>query len=197
MSRASRRRWSGGLRAALVLGCFGLLVSCRDDMEDRGKVLPLEPSLFFADGRSARDLVPGTIAQGAAPTSATRQRQDFGKLDEIPVAVNRRLLLRGQAEFNIYCAVCHGALGYGDGMVVRRGFTPPPSYHTPALRQATLGHFVDVITNGIGAMYSYSERVTLDDRWAIAAYIRVLQLSQHAEARGLPPEDLRRVPGLR
>lgn len=103
-----------------------------------------------------------------------------------PAELRRALLLRGQERFNIHCSVCHGRLGDGDGMIVRRGFRKPPSYHVDRLREAPAGHFYDVMTHGFGAMASYASRIDVEDRWAIVAYIRALQLSQHAELGDVP-----------
>jgi mono/diheme cytochrome c family protein len=103
------------------------------------------------------------------------------------------LLERGQERFNIFCRPCHGGLGNGDGVVVERGFPPPPSYHDPRLREAPLGHFFDVVTNGFGRMTSYAARIPPRDRWAIAAYVRALQLSQNAELDDVPPGERRRL----
>ncbi len=175
----------GPLFATLLSGCW--------DMVDGARIKPLESSPFFEDGRSAREPPAGTVARDAASPDATVRREGFARVKTLPVPLTRRLLDRGRAQYNVYCSVCHGAAGYGDGMIVRRGFTAPPSFHTPMLREATLGHFVEVITNGRGAMYSYADRVPLEDRWAIAAYLRALQLSQHAELRSLGEEDARRA----
>jgi mono/diheme cytochrome c family protein len=154
-------------------------------MTNNGRIKPHEPVRFFADGNSSRPLVEGTVSRDAPFAAAIP--------DDFPFAITRKDLARGQERYNIYCSVCHGYVGDGDGMVVRRGFTKPPSFHLDRLRQAPPGHVVSVITNGFGAMYSYSDRVNMDDRWRIAAYIRALQLSQHADARQLPPQDQQEV----
>ena len=107
----------------------------------------------------------------------------------MPMPVTREMLDRGRERFDIFCAVCHGQTGEGNGMIVQRGFPPPPSYHIDRLRQAPVGHFYDVITHGYGIMYSYANRVSVEDRWAIAAYIRALQLSHNARADQLPPGE--------
>ncbi len=107
--------------------------------------------------------------------------------------VTRQSLARGRERFNIYCAVCHGATGDGNGMIVQRGFPQPPSFHDQRLRDAPAGHFVDVITNGYGVMYSYASRVAPEDRWAIAAYIRALQLSQHAASADAEPNAAKQL----
>ncbi|MBZ5516979.1 MAG: cytochrome c [Acidobacteriia bacterium] len=152
---------------------------------------PLAPSTFFDDGRSVRPEVPDTVARGHL-----RIDEGFytGKVNGVPVdtflfPITRQVLERGRERFNIYCTPCHDYTGSGHGMIVRRGFPAPPSYHIDRLRQAPVGHFVDVITNGYGAMFSYAARVPPRDRWAIAAYIRALQMSQHATIDEVPPEE--------
>jgi mono/diheme cytochrome c family protein len=179
-------------RVFRVFSCMTLLAllcaSCRRDMQDQPKYNPLEASNFFGDGKSARQLVDGTVPyshKGAPAPSMI----DESKATTLPFPLTPQVMDRGQERFNIYCSPCHGALGYGDGMVVRRGFLAPPSYHIDRLRQAPLGHFYDVMTVGFGAMPSYADKVAPDDRWAIAAYIRALQLSQHATIDDAPPEE--------
>lgn len=160
-----------------------LLCGCHQAMQEGSRLKPLESASIFADDRSSRSFVPGTVARDdvvqAAPVAP----------DSMPIRLTRVLLARGRERFDIYCRPCHGASGDGRGMIVRRGFSPPPSYHTDRLRNAPLSHFYDVITNGYGAMYPYGDRVKGDDRWAVAAYIRALQLSQHAPVAGLPDGD--------
>jgi mono/diheme cytochrome c family protein len=157
-------------------------------MQDQPRFKPLEASNFFGDGKSARQLVGGTVPYSpkGAPTPATG---DESKATTLPFPLTPKVMGRGQERFNIYCSPCHGALGYGDGMVARRGFLAPPSYHTARLRQAPLGHFYEVMTYGFGAMPSYADKVAQDDRWAVAAYIRALQLSQSATINDAPPEE--------
>jgi mono/diheme cytochrome c family protein len=120
------------------------------------------------------------------PTGDYRVRGAGAIMDKFPFPITKEVLLRGQERYNIYCAPCHGRTGYGDGMIVRRGFSQPPSYHQERLRKAPVGHFFDVITNGFGAMYPYGDRITPEDRWAIIAYIRALQLSQDANVKDVP-----------
>jgi mono/diheme cytochrome c family protein len=121
-----------------------------------------------------------------------------GKLAEtFPFPIDRQVLERGQERFRIFCTPCHGELGDGQGIIVQRGLSRPPSYHDEALRQQPVGHYFDVITNGLGAMYSYATRVPPRDRWAITAYIRALQLSQHAVAADLPAEDRSQLPEVK
>ncbi len=159
------------------------------NMYDGAKVRPLAPSAQFADGRSSRPQVPGTVehARGilAATSSGRALAPEEGRLaaeraTAIPYPITLPLLERGRQRFDIYCAPCHSVVGDGDGMVVRRGFPAPPSYHIERLRAAPDRHFYDVITQGYGVMYPYGDRVAPEDRWAIVAYIRALQLSQHA-----------------
>jgi mono/diheme cytochrome c family protein len=166
------------------------LPACRQDMHDQPKYIPLRPSRFFADGRSARPLLEGTVARGHLNDDApfyTGKLNDK-PLDAFPVPVTRDLLSRGQDRFNIYCAPCHDRTGSGLGMVVRRGYRRPPSYHTDRLRQVPPGYIFDVITNGFGAMPDYAAQVPVPDRWAIVAYVKALQLSQHASVNDVPPE---------
>ena len=127
----------------------------------------------------------GTIARGSIEQEALAIPKDS---DAFPLAVTPELLARGRERFDIYCSVCHGKLGDGNGMVAQRGFRHPPTYHSERLRQAPVGHFYDVMTNGFGAMPDYSAQIPPRDRWAIIAYIRALQLSQNAPASELPAE---------
>jgi len=140
--------------------------------------------------------VRGNVAGNLPGGAASGQSGTPGSVNEFPFTVTAKDLDRGQERFNIYCAMCHGQTGYGDGMIVRRGFRRPPSLHDDRLRAETVGHFFDVITNGWGAMPDYSEQIPPRDRWAIIAYIRALQLSQNTPAAEVP-ENLRnqRKPG--
>lgn len=165
-------------------------IACRRDMQDQPKYIPLRPSDFFADGRSARPLPEGTVARGQLRADRVFYTGKSGDtyVDKLPFPVTRQVLERGHERFNIYCTPCHGRLGNGLGMIVQRGFKRPPSYHIDRLRQVPIGYFYDVITNGFGAMADYSAQVAPRDRWAIAAYIRVLQFSQQASLQDVPPE---------
>ena len=162
---------------------------------------PLEPSTFFEDGTSARPLVPGTvpqldrrgIPQGSDASVFLTGMEGDREAVKAPFPVDRPVLERGQQRYRIFCTPCHGELGDGQGMIVKRGFTPPPSFAIDRLRAERLGHFFQVITHGHGVMYSYASRVPPRDRWAIAAYIRAQQLSQYAEAADLPAEDQERL----
>lgn len=182
----------------LCIGLLGLLVGCEHPsdnelfkMDDFGRILPMEPSEVFADGTSARPLVEGTVARGdlRLDPHLYTGKVDGKPVETFPFPITRLTLERGRQQFEINCAHCHNDTGDGNGMIVRRGFTRPPSYHEERLRNAPVGHFYDVITNGWGAMYSHNDRVTVEDRWAIAAYIRVLQLSQNADMNVLSQDD--------
>jgi hypothetical protein len=150
---------------------------------------PLEASAFFADGSSARHLLPGTVARSQEPqeTPFTTGKVDGQAMQTLPLPVTHELLEHGQERFNIYCSPCHDRAGTGRGMIVQRGYPRPPSFHTPRLRAAPLGHFFDVITHGFGAvMPEYGRIIPPHDRWAITAYIRTLQLSQYAPLTAIP-----------
>jgi mono/diheme cytochrome c family protein len=174
--------------------CF-LIASCRQDMYNQPKVKPYSASDFFSDGSNARPLPPHTVEyQSGNREDALHTGVSNGTLvARMPVPLTPGLLERGRECFGIYCAVCHGLTGEGDGEVVRRGFPAPPTYHSDRLRNAPIGHLYDVITNGYGVMYSYASRLAPEDRWAVAAYIRALQLSQHALLSDLPPNEQERV----
>jgi mono/diheme cytochrome c family protein len=218
------------LKALGLAVLVALPVACQQDMAAQPSAKPLDPSDFFADGRSARPFVEGTVPRGhlrldyalfygrmhpgprvwAEPLSllgtsnltggmsAVVQREiELANLEndyvkEIPIPVTQQMVEHGRNRFMIYCVVCHGTLGYGrdtvvrngeslpgGGPIVQRGYTPPPSFHIDRLRQAPVGHFFDVITNGYGSMPMYQQQIPVRDRWAIVAYIRALQLSQH------------------
>jgi mono/diheme cytochrome c family protein len=166
-------------------------VACRQDMHDTPRFEPLEESDFFRDKRSARPVPEGTVARGQL-----RADEVFytGKVNnqpvaELPMPLTRDLVERGRERFDIYCAPCHGRTGDGRGMVVRRGFKQAASFHDPRLRGMPVGYFVDVMTNGFGQMPDYTTQVAPRDRWAIAAYIRALQLSRSATAGDVPAEE--------
>ncbi len=168
-----------------------LATGCRDDMYDQPRYEPLERGSNLIGPLSARQLIDGTVARGErGKLSAMDTGMKDGKFaSDVPFQVDLAVLQRGRERYAIFCTPCHGGLGDGRGMIVDRGFSPPPSFHTEELRKAPVGHFFDVITNGHGAMYSYAARVPTRDRWAIAAYIRALQLSQHAEQDDLEATD--------
>lgn len=184
-------------RGVALLLLAAALSGCSQDMWNGSRLKPLEPNPFFADGRSSRPLPTDVVArEWTADDPLERYTDAHGRyLDSLPYPLTRQVLDRGQLEFNTYCAECHGRTGYGDGIVPRRGYPAPPSYHSDRLRGAPLGHFYDVITNGYGVMYPYNDRVAPADRWAIAAYIRALQLSQNARPGDIPPDEMRKLEG--
>ncbi len=185
---ATRALHSRAGRAVALLLVALAVQACRQDMHDQPKYRPLRGSELFADKRSARPLVEGTVARGTLREDAAfyTGKTAGGFVTEIPVKVTPELLARGQSQFQVFCAPCHGRTGRGDGMVVQRGFKRPSSYHVDRLRQMPIGYFYDVITIGFGAMADYSAQVPPQDRWAIAAYVRTLQLSQYAPAADVP-----------
>jgi mono/diheme cytochrome c family protein len=150
-------------------------------MHNQPRYKPFAATTFFGDGRSERPAIPDTVARGQLRLDAARYtgKENAKDIDYFPIQITQADLQRGQERFNIYCTPCHGRLGDGHGLVVSRGLRQPPSYHEERLRNAPVGHFFDVMTNGYGAMYSYASRVAVDDRWRIAAYIRALQMSQN------------------
>jgi mono/diheme cytochrome c family protein len=192
IARASVRKTGLGLVFALVVFATA---GCRQDMHDQPRVKPLAASEFYADGAASRLPPAGTVARGQFRTDrelATGRHPDDMLLASLPAAEERRFerdrrayLLRGRERYEIFCAPCHGRTGAGDGMVVRRGYKQPSSYHVDRLRMAPLGYFFDVVTNGFGVMPSYAAQVPVEDRWAIAAYVRTLQLSQQFDAAKL------------
>jgi mono/diheme cytochrome c family protein len=160
-------------------------------MHQQPKYLPLESSSFFSDGRAARPALAGTVAHGKLRTDELLYTGKINgvTVDQFPFPITREDLERGRQRFNINCSPCHDYTGSGNGVVVQRGLLRPPSYHTESLRKAPVGHFFQVITDGFGQMYSYASRVTPDDRWRIAAYIRALQLSQSATLNDVPADQ--------
>jgi mono/diheme cytochrome c family protein len=190
------RYWKLGLLIPAMLaltGCFGV------GMYQQARYNPLAPSDFFSDGRSARPIPAGAIPQGTVAVGnpvLSGKGADGNPVQEIPVPVTMELLQQGQDRFTIYCTPCHGTTGDGKGVIVQHGMPQPPSFHTEAMYQAPAGHYFDVITNGFGKMLPYGYRVKPDERWAIVAYIRALQLSQNANQQNLPPEDRQKLESL-
>ncbi len=184
-------------RAVTVLAAVAALGSaaCRQDMHDQPKFKGFRPTTLFADGRSVRPLVPGTVARGHLKDDELLYT---GKVagqfsNEFPFPVNRAVLERGQERYNIYCSPCHDRVGTGQGMIVQRGYKQPPSFHQDRLRQQPPGYFYHVITNGFGVMPDYAAQIPVQDRWAIVAYIRALQLSQHVSVHDLTAAERNRL----
>jgi mono/diheme cytochrome c family protein len=167
------------------------LAGCRDDMHNQPRYKPLAASAFFADHRSERPEVDGTVARGHLRIDTARYTGKFNgqDIDQFPIPITRADIEIGRNRFNIYCTPCHGRLGDGNGMVVLRGFRQAASYYSEKLMNAPVGHFFDVMTNGFGAMPSYASRVQPDDRWRIVAYIKVLQASESAKLNDVPTDQ--------
>ncbi len=179
-------------RLLLAVGaCAVILAGCRQDLHDQPTFIPLRGSDFYADQRSGRPIVEGTVARGLLGDDELLEtgKENGQDATQLPFPVTADVLARGRERYDIFCAPCHDRTGRGNGMVVRRGYRQPPSYHIDRLRQAPVGHFFDVITNGFGAMPDYKAQVPVRDRWAIIAYIRALQLSEHATLNEVPPEQ--------
>ncbi|MEO8809653.1 MAG: cytochrome c [Rhodanobacter sp.] len=222
---ADYARFKGIAPAAALLGALLLAgcESGMHEMYDQPKQKPHTASSLFPDGNASRPQVRATVPRSAGAWAGASSGRNgdvvlvapAGPVSGVdaqgkplaqggaaaapgyanPLPITAALLRRGQDRFNIYCAPCHSRAGDGDGMIARRGFPAPPSYHTTRLRNAPDSHFYQVISDGYGVMYPYADRVSPDDRWAIVAYIRALQLSQHASASALAPRDLRMLDG--
>jgi len=182
-----------GLCAAMLSVVFG---GCqiRQDMADQPKNTPLSPSPFFDDGRSERPLLENTVARGSIADEDLFIPKES---NAFPLPLTPELLKRGQERYKIFCSPCHGIQGDGNGMVSMRGMKHPPSFtdpNDPRLRQVPNGYLYDVVTNGFGAMLSYSAQVPPADRWAIIAYVRALQLSRNAPVSELPPDVRAKLP---
>ena len=193
--RTVRLLAAAALATAAAVGCR------KEDMSDQPKFYhPYHQTAMFADGTTARPIPVGTIARGHLQLEKdlyTGKRFDPDlkldvDIDYLPIEVKHDDLVRGQQKYNIYCAVCHGAIGDGGGMIVARGMIRPPSFvrvdrpmteREINVQRAPIGHYFDVITNGYGAMYSYNDRVGVDDRWRIAAYIKALEVSQDKDMK--------------
>jgi mono/diheme cytochrome c family protein len=201
----------GGALLLLML----LISGCRYDMQDQPKMKPYRKTTFFNDGLSSRQPIEGTVARGllrsdtayytgkkagaspaASPTPGTATPGQGGgaqannypdDVDTFPFPITKDIVMRGRERYNIFCSVCHGLTGNGDGMIVRRGFRRAASFNDDRLRQAPVGHFFDAITNGWGAMPSYASQIPVQDRWAIISYIRALQASQSNPAASASP----------
>jgi len=175
------------------------LAGCRQDMHNQPKFVPQRGTTFFADGRSVRPQVENTVARNQLHADAYFYTglQGGKEGDGLPIPLTEATMARGQERYNIYCTPCHSRVGNGVGMIVQRGYRPAGNFHTDRLRNAPLGHFFSVMTNGYGAMPDYSAQLTPEDRWAVAAYIRALQLSQNARpgdvASGQHPQDLHAI----
>lgn len=178
-----------GARAAVLATALALLLAaCGNNMADQPRVGALQGSAFFADGSGARPPVEGTVSRevGAIDPAFFTGLQDGALATELPFELSVELLQRGRQRYDIYCAVCHGYTGAGDGMTVTRGFPAPASFHAERLLAQPVGYFFNAATNGFGRMYPYASRIPAEDRWAISAYVKALQLSQNATADDVP-----------
>ena len=176
-------------RLALI-GVALVLAACRQDMHDQPKYKALRASPFFADGRASRPVVEGTVAHGARDLDPARTTGKVGAdYAANPLPRSEAVFQRGRERFDIYCSPCHDRVGTGAGMIVERGYKPPPTLHQDRLCTVADGYLFEVMTQGFGVMPSYAEQVPIDDRWAIAAYIRVLQRSQNATIDDVPAAD--------
>ena len=195
-SNISTSRFAVAL-VALTLGLFVSGCDLRQRMYDQEKYEPHEATTFFKDGLTSRAPIEGTVARGGLrlDTHLYEGKVNGELATTLPPSIefNRALLERGQERFNIYCTPCHDRTGSGNGVVVQRGLKQPPSLHQDRLRNAAIGYYFDVITNGFGSMFSYASRIPVNDRWAVAAYIRALQFSQEAAYDELPAEDQRQL----
>jgi hypothetical protein len=185
------------LGVGLIGAVLALMTGCHSDMYDQPRGKPLAESRFFPNGQVARPRVEGTIPRTETPDDELllTGRLNGQLSDTFPFRVTEEVLDRGHERYHAYCSPCHGILGDGKGMVVLRGFPAPPSFHSDTLRGKPVGHYVDVITHGFGKMFPYADRVQPRDRWAIAAYIRALQLSQNAAVRDLSESQRRPLAG--
>src|ERR1700752_1695271 len=191
----SRFRNKFGIGVLLVVVC-GAGGACRRDMQDQPKMKPYRGTSFFGDGLSMRQPIPGTIPRGflrtdtelftgkkaksssSVSTAASTTNPYTDDIDTFPFPITKETVIRGKERYEIFCSVCHGLTGNGDGMIVRRGFRRAASFNDDRLRQAPVGHFFDAVTNGWGAMPSYASKIPVQDRWAIITYVRALHLSQ-------------------
>jgi mono/diheme cytochrome c family protein len=242
--RGARPALPFGSRLNVKLGAILLLslltTACQQEMSRQPSYRPLEPTDFFADGRSSRPLVEGTVPRGRPldESAILTYRRNPAHIDAAravalignprmnafaallpftlgasvsdyvvvcPIAIDKKAIARGRDRFNIYCAVCHDALGTGNGKIVERGYLPPPSYHTDysrgferrgvkvLLREVPIGYYFEVITRGFGGMPDYASQIPPDDRWKIIAYVRALQLSQWAPLKDLAERERDKV----
>lgn len=187
------RSWRRGFSPAIAVACLAVIsTACRQDMHDAPRVEAYEATDAFPDGRGNRQLVEGTVARGWLNDDELLTTGKVGGTvaDQFPFPVTRQVLELGRQRYNAYCTPCHGQTGQGNGMVVQRGFKAPPSFHDDRLRNSPAGYYFDVMTNGFGVMSDYRSQVEVRERWAIAAYIRALQLSQRATVADVPADKV-------
>ena len=193
---AEKSMFACSAASAFLVVCLAVTgAACRQDMHDQPKYVPLRESTFFGDSRSARPVVEGTVARGHLNEDELTYTGKMNGQDAtvFPAPVTAATMARGRQRFDIYCSPCHGRTGQGDGMIVQRGYRRPPSFLLERLLSAPVGHFFDVITNGFGAMPDYASQIRAEDRWAIIAYVRALQLSGHATLADVPQSERDRI----
>lgn len=213
LSPGLHRAVAAPARCLVLIMTLLAVAGCAQKMDNQPRYEAFEKSEFFDDGLASRPLVEGTVARGhlrldrrfytgkqpdgepveTFPLETLANKMDLTGSDE---EIRRAVLDRGRNRFDVFCAACHGKVGTGESMVVRAGFPRPPSYHIDRLRDVPIGHFYDVITNGLGRMPDFAARIEPPDRWAIAAYVRALQFSQHANVSALPQQDRQRLEQL-
>ena len=177
-------------RAAVIVTALVGLAACREDMQNQPKYKPIRPSSFFADGRTSRPVVEGTIARGQLDLDPAHTTGKSGKQYAAnPLPRTEVTYRHGRERYDIYCSPCHDRVGTGHGMIVERGYKQPPTFHQERLREVADGYFFEVMTQGFGAMPSHAQQIPVDDRWAIAAWMRVLQRSQYASVADVPAAD--------
>lgn len=186
------RRFKARTLVFAALALTLVLSGCGRNMYDQPRAEALESSRFFADGAASQALPEGVISRerGSIDPSYFSGMGDAGFATELPFELTEEVLVRGQERYNIYCSMCHNYDGSGGGVVVQKGFVPPASFHEQRLLDSGVGYFYNAITNGFGRMYSYASRIPVEDRWAIAAYVKAMQLSQNATVDDIPEEVL-------
>jgi len=187
--RGSRVQITNRLAVFGAMATTLILAGCRQDMHNQPKFIPQRGTDFYADGRSSRPQVENTVARGQLHEDAYFYTglQDGKEGNGMPYPVTMGVLERGQERYNIYCTPCHSRVGNGVGMIVQRGYSKAGNFHTARLQAAPLGHFFNVMTHGYGSMPDYASQVSPEDRWAIVAYIKALQLSQSAKSSDAAP----------
>ena len=182
----------------ILIATLGFLISsCGKNMYDQPKFEVNEANPYFANQSTNRNLEPGTVSRkyGALDSAFLSGQDENGMLTQLPVELTKELLVRGQERFNIYCAPCHNYTATGDGIIVQKGMPQPTSFLNQRLVDAPVGYFYGAMTNGFGRMFSYASRIQPEDRWAIAAYIKTLQFSQHANLEDIPAEFRKNLKG--
>ena len=190
--QVNHQTWKMLALSGWLLALLLLTAGCDLDMRDQPRYEAFEESTFFEDGAAMRPQVPNTIARSQQPGNEHLEtgRVNGQVAETFPFTVTMKVLERGQDEYDVFCSPCHGYVGDGQGIIVEYGMRQPPSFHEPELRDEPAGYYFDLITNGTRVMPSYASRILPEDRWAIIAYIRALQLSQNADVSNVPPQEI-------